>query len=374
LNSNAQRTSRPKLLLVGPLPPPYIGPAVATERLVRSPIIASAFDLRHLNTNDPDDADGIGRLSLHNIAQALAHGWDALKELIGWGPDILYVPIDRALLGFLRDLLFLVPAKLFGARVVIHLRAGRFDLIHDFGRLGRMVAWIGLRCASRAIVLGESVRDVFGDYIAPERIAVVPNGIDLGAWPAPPPREDDGRLHIVYLANLFHAKGAHVMLRALPLIVARFPNITVSFAGNWHDAPYRELCMRLVEEGGIAGNVAWLGVVGGDAKRALLASADVVAFTPVAPEGAPWVVLEGMASCRPVIGTPQGTMGEMIVDGVTGYLIPPDDPEALASRVIVLASDPALREGMGRAARKRVEDVYSEAVCHGRFVEAVRSA
>lgn len=365
---------KPRLLLIGPMPPPYIGPAVATERLVNSPVLREAFEVELLNTGDPKGLDDIGRFSLHNVSEALSKGLKCLGALIMRRPDVMYVPIDRALWGFLRDLLFLVPAKLLGVKVVIHLRAGRFDLIHDFGALGRMVARVGLWCASRAVVLGETVRDVFGDFVPQERIRVVPNGIDLNNWPRPAIVSVDAgageSFHIVYLANLFRDKGAHVLLEALPAVLRKAPWVKVSFAGEWIDLSFRDYCMELVEKNKLAGNVEFVGVVGGEKKKSLLASADLAVFVPVKPEGLPWVVLEAMASGKPVIGTPQGTMKEVIVDGETGYLIPPDNPEILAERILRLVHDRAERHRMGMAGRSRVENIYNEVASHRVLAEA----
>jgi len=377
--STRDRYGKPKLLLVGPMPPPYIGPAVATERLVNSPVLREAFEIELLDTGDPKGLDDIGRFSLHNVTEALSKGMKCLGALVFRRPAAIYVPIDRALWGFLRDLLFLVPAKLLGVKVVIHLRAGRFDLIHDFGAAGRMVARAGLWCASRAVVLGETVRDVFGGFIAPDRILVVPNGMDLTGWPAPDAGEEGGSgsgddFHIVYLANLFRDKGAHVLLQALPDVLRQAPQVRVSFAGEWIDPSFRDYCMELVEKNGLAANVEFVGVVGGDVKKKLLASADLAVFVPVKPEGLPWVVLEAMASGKAVIGTPQGTMKEVIVDGGTGYLIEPDDPAALAGRILQLVNDPGACRRMGGAGRARVENIYNQPASHRALANAVLDA
>ncbi|MEO5930592.1 MAG: glycosyltransferase family 4 protein [Candidatus Kapaibacterium sp.] len=335
-----------------------------------------AFDIELLNTGDPDGLDDIGRFNLHNVREALSHGLRCWGALLFRRPRSVYVPIDRAFWGFLRDLLFLVPARLLGIRVVIHLRAGRFDLIHDFGARGRLLARIGLGTARRAIVLGSTVRDVFGDYVPAGRIAVVPNGIDITGWPSPGRKAaaGGGSFHIVYLANLFRDKGAHIMLGALPSIISRVPNVRVSFAGKWIDTEFRKECELMIAENGLERHVEFLGVVGGDDKRRLLESADLVAFVPVKPEGSPWVVLEAMASARPVIGTPQGTMKEVILDGVTGYLIAPGDTAALADRVAALAKEPELRARLGEQGRSRLEAIYSETASHRKLAEVLLEA
>jgi glycosyltransferase involved in cell wall biosynthesis len=364
--------SRPRLLIVGPLPPPFIGPAIATERLVASHVINEAFDVALLDTSDPGGEEDIGRFTMHNVTEALAQVRSFWRAIFARRPDVIYISIARGFWGFLRDFGLILPSRLLGMKVVIHLRAGRFDIIHDNGMAGRLLARWGLACVTYAAVLGETTRDIFGPYISSDRVKVVPNGIDLDAWPAPdsePGREESFR--ILYLANLFRDKGAHVMLQALPRIVREEPNARVTFAGGWYDDRFREYCMELVHANGLEPYVEFVGVVKGDEKKRLLRSADLVVFVPVAPEGSPWVVLEAMASGRPVIGTPQGTMREVIVDGETGYLIEPENPDLLAKRVLTLMHDRDRLRAMGRAGRDRVERVYSEEQAHGALVQVM---
>jgi len=71
------------------------------------------------------------------------------------------------------------------------------------------------------------------------------------------------------------------------------------------------------------------------------------------------VILEAMAVGRPIVGTNSGGTPEIIVDGRTGFLVPPNDALALAERVAVLATDPGQRRKMGEAARTRIEEEFS---------------
>lgn len=363
-----------KLLLIGPLPPPYIGPAIATERLLNSPVLRSRFDIVFLDTRDPGGSEDIGQLSARNIRMALKHGSDFLSLLARTRPDVVYVPIARGLWGFIRDLLFLIPARFFGATTVVHLRAGRFDLIHDHGWFGRAVARLGLASVSRAIVLGETLRDVFGSSVSAKQIYVVPNGMNLEGWTCEEweaERRQSSEVRISYLANLYEDKGAHVMLAAIPRIVQAVPNLKVRFAGDTKNRAFLERCHRIVAEQGIERHVEFIGEVNDGAKKRLLAESDISVFTPIKPEGLPWVILEAMSAGLPVVGTPQGTMKEVIVDGSTGYLVPSGDAEALAERVIRLALDPELRRELGRNGRARVERIYAEPVTHRLLADAI---
>jgi len=361
---------RPVLLVVGPVPPPFIGPAVATDRLIRSSVIAANFDVVHLDTTDREGMDDIGKLSLRNISIALGHGWRCLRLVKRHRPAVVYVQIDRRLWGFIRDMQFMLVARLFRARLLVHLRAGRFDLRHDFGWYGRAIARLGLMGVSRAIVLGRSVRDVFGTLVPQERIRIVPNGMNLDLYAYSQEElaaREKGPLRILYLGNLYPGKGAHVMLKAMETIVEVLPDARLVVAGRWLNSDFRSLCESIVTEMGIESNVDFVGEVDAVAKRKLLATSNVLCFTPIEPEGLPWVVLEAMAASLPVVATAQGTIPEVVVDNSTGLIVPSNDSRALAEAVLRLA-----REGsreLGRRGRIRLETLYSEPVAHQTLVD-----
>jgi glycosyltransferase involved in cell wall biosynthesis len=375
--ARADARHRPRLLVVGPLPPPFIGPAVATRRLLDSAVLARHFEIEFVNTGDPEGFDDIGRFGWHNVSMALRHGAACLGVLVRRRPAAVYVPIARGIWGFVRDLLFIIPARMLGTRVIVHLRAGRFDLIHDNGRIGRALARFGLAFVDRALVLGETVRGVYGSAVSAARVAVVPNGVQLEGWNAEEwaaarTTLSSGTVRVAYIANLFHDKGIHVMLAAIALLrECSGERITVTFAGDWGNAGYRDECLRMVRDSDLEDRVEFIGRVDEEGKRALLAASDIAAFVPVKPEGLPWVVIEAMAAALPVIGTPQGTIPELIIDGESGYLVPVEDAEALAAHIAELAADPPRRAAMGRKGRERVEEIYSEEKTHERLAVEV---
>ena len=90
----------------------------------------------------------------------------------------------------------------------------------------------------------------------------------------------------------------------------------------------------------------------------IIGAADVVVCSSHF-EGYGMVNIEAMACGKPVVSTRHGGPSETIIDGETGYLVPPGDPAALASRVITLLHDPHLRQQMGKAGRARVEAQFS---------------
>jgi glycosyltransferase involved in cell wall biosynthesis len=96
-----------------------------------------------------------------------------------------------------------------------------------------------------------------------------------------------------------------------------------------------------------------------DDVRPYIQSMDVACLTPKENEGLSNVILEEMAMGKPVIATDVGGNAELVVDGVTGFIIEPGDKHALARRIMSLHQNHALRESMGFEGRKRVEEHFT---------------
>ena len=108
----------------------------------------------------------------------------------------------------------------------------------------------------------------------------------------------------------------------------------------------------------------------------LMAAADIYVQPSISGEGLSKAVPESMANRTPAIVTTTGGMKELIDDGNTGYIVPVKDPEAMASRIEYLHQNPELRKAMGKAARRRLEEVFTTEKSvegHIRFFEELLS-
>lgn len=336
-----------------------MGPSVATTVLLGSRFV-EAFRVEHLDTADRRGLDKLGALDLRNVALALRHLAQLLWALAGTRPEAVYVPVSQTTLGFLRDALFVWPALLARSRVILHLRGGRFDLFYR--EASAPVRWLVRQTLARVsamIVLGERLRPDMARLMPADRVFVVPNGLDLP--PLGRKRGEEGRpFTVLYLGNLVRSKGWFVLLEAAALAARRHPGCAFTFAGAWMDPQDEREAKVFVEEHGLVGTVAFLGTTTGEAKAACLAAADVLAFPTFYPyEGHPWVIVEALAAGLPVISTDHACIPETVEDGVNGFIVPKQDPEALAARILDLADDPARRRAMGEASRRIYRERYT---------------
>ncbi|GAB3321597.1 hypothetical protein GCM10027451_43310 [Geodermatophilus aquaeductus] len=172
------------------------------------------------------------------------------------------------------------------------------------------------------------------------------------------------RLTVGVLARLEPQKGIDVLLRAL----VDLPEVTLLVAG---DGGQRDRLEDLVRERDLSDRVEFLGNV--DSPCEVLGRVQAL-VQPSRWEGMPLAVLEAMHVGLPVVATDVGSLREVVVDGETGLLVPPDDPGALAAALRRLLDDPALRTELGAAARIRARRDFSVRSMSTRYDEHYRAA
>ena len=189
------------------------------------------------------------------------------------------------------------------------------------------------------------------EAVKPSRIEVIGNGIDLHAFAprtiAPPLRR------IVTVANLRREKAHEVLIDAAASLLPRYPDLQFRFVGG--GARTRELT-ALVQSRGLADRILFLGHR--DDVPAVLAESDVYVL-PSRSEAFPNGVIEAMAAGLPVVATAVGGILELVDDGRTGVLVPPDDPAALARAIQRLLDDPARAAALAQAGRAAVAARFS---------------
>lgn len=341
------------LLIIGPSPPPYNGMSVATELVVKA--VADNLTYVHLDTADRRGLSNIGKFELGNVLLAALHGTRYLWILLSRWPEAVYVPIAQAWLPFLRDCLFLIPAKLMRRKVIIHLHGGYFAKFYrETSPLVRWIIRYALRSVAFAIVLGKNVEGVFEGIIPAERIRMIPNGIpDLFARQAHP-EKDHRRPAVLFLSTLMGEKGFLDLLCTLPLVRERFGEFRAIFAGAWYRQSDKEAAKRHVSRFELGPNVEFVGAVDPTKKQQLLENSDVLVFPTKYPfEGHPYVILEAMAAGLPIISTNWACIPEMVQDSLNGFLIEPGNTDELAEKLCLLLADGALRKKMGQASRER---------------------
>jgi glycosyltransferase involved in cell wall biosynthesis len=199
------------------------------------------------------------------------------------------------------------------------------------------------------------------DYGAPaDKVSVIPPGIDLERWNFPRDgAPSGGRVRLLFVGGDFKRKGGELLLNAFrsqlqshcELDIATRDEVDVSGLSN----------VRVHR--GLGPNAPAL--------MNLYAKADLFIF-PTLADVLPLAIMEALASALPVITTAVGAITEQVEDGVTGFLIPPDDEQALADRTLRLVKDPALRHRMSVAARQAATGKFSSATNYAQLLDVCK--
>lgn len=352
--------SRKKIVIAGKLPPPYMGPAIATQIILQS-ALNERYDLIHLDTKANETLNTLGKWSLKKIFRNFNIYFQLAKICIFRKPDLILIPISTTTTGFIKDSFFILIGSVFRRNILIQLRGSDFKrwIDEETSRMTRMYVKCILSLTEGVIVLGNKLRYLFENFYIPNQIYVVPNGADFDLPPRQP--KQTNLVSILYVGNLQPSKGIEDVLSALLLLKtdgASYPCF-LNVMGGWRDEKTKSACMDLINRNELA--VAFHPPGSGREKFQLLANADIFIFTPREPEGHPWVIVEALAAGLPVISTDRGAITESVLDGQNGFIVPLRSPEAIAEKLKLLIGDEALRKEMGKTSFQHYKNNFTEA-------------
>jgi glycosyltransferase involved in cell wall biosynthesis len=256
----------------------------------------------------------------------------------------------------LRGREFAIVQVHFGGRSVVSLarRATRAKIVrHLHGRIlepqGLAPVKISARNADAVVAVCQKV----AKQVVDGRVRVIYAGVDVP--PYNPSAQRHGAASEIILGTagrLVELKGIEYMLEAAAELRREFPTVRVEIAGA---GPQRAKLEAAAAHSGLRAHVAFLGWINDLAS--LLPHWDVFVM-PSLEEGFPIAALDAMAAGLPVVASDVGGVPEVIEDGQTGWLVPPRDADALASRLRLLLRNPEQRLSMGATGYARVRDHF----------------
>jgi glycosyltransferase involved in cell wall biosynthesis len=336
--------TKPKVLLLGKLPPPYMGPSIATEIILKSSL-KEYFELIHLDTKINHEISAFGTWSFGKVFRNMSIYFKMISLTRKTKPDIVLIPISQTTTGFFKDSLFILIAKFFGRKVVLQLRGSNFKKwINNSSSLNKWYVKYILRKTQGIIVLGNNLKHLFENYYPEDKIFVVPNGGDY-IFPA---KNESSDVKILYLSNLLASKGIEDVFKAIEIVSKKVDvKFSVDAIGEWYNEEDKKRCFLIKESSSLPINVHLS--KGLNEKFQYLANADIFVFPPREPEGHPWCIVEAMAAGLPIISTDMGAIIESVIDGTNGFIVEPKYPEQIAEKLELLIKNESLRKNMGAA-------------------------
>lgn len=268
-------------------------------------------------------------------------------------PDVVHVNVtDPSPFFHLRAARTLPPAPLLAAlHVAPDVRSAGSGTL-----LGELLGRAGWVTANSHAVL-DDIRALAPGIAG--RSSVIHNGLDPP--PGEPRPEPEGPPVVVGLGRLVDDKGFDVAVEALARLRRHHPDARLVLAG---DGPARAELLALAQRLGLEDAVELVGWVAPDDVPAFLAQATVVVVPSRWREAFGLVALQAALADRAVVASAVGGLPEVVEDGVTGWLVPKEDPEALADALARALDDPVARQAAGRRARARAVERFG----FGRYV------
>lgn len=232
-------------------------------------------------------------------------------------------------------------------------------------RLARGLTRLAYRTADMVTPVTEANswwEDALG--VAPERIRVIHNGVQVPESPTPPPRTAT----VVSVGRIDPLKDVHTLLRVAHEVLQRFPDARFLHYGPAVPAQkaYAQSCYALHDTLGLGDRFRFMGVT--KFPLDVLLNADIAVLTSIS-EGFPMAVLEAMALARPVVSTSVGGVSEGLQG--SGLVAPSRDVHGLANAIVTLLKDPALGESLGQRGRRRVERRFTLDRCLAGYREVM---
>lgn len=364
---------RKKLLIIGPVPPPFSGPEIGTKTLLESQVLNEACEVHHLNTTVRKSNAEKGKLDVQMVTAFLRYLFSLFGILWRERPEYaLYCPTTASLKGWTRDGTTILLCKLFSTRLFMQFRGGHFRFFYD--SLNPIFRWCIrtlLRQSAAMLAQSERLKRQFEGILAGSQIGRFPNSISnsfFSSFDTVERGDTDRPVTVLFIGHLSFAKGYCDLLETIPTLCAdhdvrfRFVGAPASGMRNIHfnqatgerlvhNNP-TEWYQRFIVDAGVEAHVERMGErIEGEAKLDAFKEADIFVL-PSYSEGFSMAILEAMAAGLPVIATCVGAAPDVIEDGKSGYVINPGDIPVLMERLESLIANRQKRLDVGQAARE----------------------
>jgi len=351
--------------MIGPVPePPYTGGMASFIITMLESKPLKEIDVENLNTYYSRDYYGrvFSRLFL-SIRFFIRLSFRLLFSR--YNLVHIHSSADRS---FFEKSLMLLLCRLRGLPAVLHIHSGGFPEFFEKTTWKKYVSF-ALNQAKAVIVVSRSSK-MFFEKICRSGLYLLPNCVHPRFFEAR--RRGNGVAEILYVGHIDPRKGIYDLFRAVKILRSRGYNNPVTLVGGEKFPGAVQAAHRFLADMGIV-EVDLMGEVSPEGMVEIYRRAGIFVL-PSHMEGLPIALLEAMASGLPVVACAVGGIPDVVKDGINGFLVLPDDPEALAERIMLLVKNPELSHRMGEKGRQLVLENHHAERIGARLVELYREA
>jgi glycosyltransferase involved in cell wall biosynthesis len=370
----AAESKKPRILFIGPLPPPIDGQSKATAAGLEA-IRECNLSTSVINLNRP----GISRSWGAQLGRILALFPIFFKVLLLRSKaDAIYLSLSESTLGNIKDILIyvLLTGKLKTLTVQM-LGGSGMNLILNKGNALSKINQLFMRQMNGVIVEGECGRKIFAGVFPPHKIFVVKNCADEYLFSLPRDIESKfnaaGKIQILYLSNMITEKGCFDLARAFLDFPSHIKNIyTLKFVGGFPEMSERTRFLNMISPDS---SIEYLGnFIDGEEKKRLYLASHIFCLPTYYPyEGQPISILEAYATGCVVITTMHGGIPDIFVDQVNGFSVTPKCTDSIKNTLIHISENRSVLQDIALSNLREAESNYRIARYKRQFVNAIRS-
>lgn len=347
---------KPKILCIGPLPPPVHGSAMMTQYIKDSKLINESFDLDWVNLSTSRRMDEIGKRNPIKIWRFLSSYLKTLWMLTIHKYELCYLAITCHGCGFIKDAPFVLLCKLFKNKIAIHQH--NKGMANDVDR--PIYKWL-LPLVYRnttVILLSWRLYPDIEKVVKKEQVKICPNGIPTTT--IYPKKTLPNIPQILFLSNLIESKGVFILLDALKILKDEGYTFQCKFVGGETKEIDANRFNEEVRKRNLDEKVNYLGKKYGEEKWQEFANSDIFVFpTYYNDECFPLVLLEAMQAGIPCISTYEGAIPDIIEDNINGLLCQTEDVCATAEAIKIILNDKSRYISYGNNGKKLFTKKFS---------------
>jgi len=343
-----------KILFVLHYPPPIHGAAAIGLQIIESKVVNDTFDCKYINLGTSITINEIGGKSFIKVFRYISIFSRMFWELISNRPDLCYISITSKGTPFYKDATLAFLVKLFGVKLIYHFHNKGVSLRQD-----KFVDNLLYRLTfknSSVILLSKYLYPDIQKYVLNDQIWYCPNGIP-DVVINKHINNDKHVVNLLFLSNLIESKGVFILLEVCKMLQDKKLDFQCTFVGGVGDISEQQFQSKL-QALKIENSVNYAGKKFGKDKELFFTNTDIF-ILPTLNDCFPLVLLEAMQYSIPVISTFEGGIPDIVEEGVTGFLVPQNNVEALAEKLEILIRDQELRIHMGTAARNKFETEFT---------------
>ncbi len=339
--------NKKRILLIGPVPPPFHGASYATDLLLHSSL-REHYTIHHINTVFVKE---IGELQAFAFSKIFL--FFKYLILIKW--KLLFCHIDYVIISpglnpgaLVKDGIYtFIASRLFRKKVIWWAHgSGMNSLENSSDALKNMFHYI-FSLPNKIVTVGLRVQQPFVHWAKPDLLIHNHYGIPCPEFETVKTRKESGT-RIIYLSNMIDSKGWKLLFDAANDICEEKEDVYFDFYGRAEDESREKSIHDLFSSSSFEARIKYHGPVYGENKHKAFQTADIFCFPTYYPvEAFPIAILEAMQYGLPVITTDHASIPEAIIDGLGGFTIPIKNKEVLKEKLIDLIENPEKRDKMG---------------------------